>query len=255
MPTDEKRPTDDTEKGFGTGLRAQLARRRDAEPVNMSTAVEETAEAFEAAKALAEASANGVTSDAGVEAMRVELAASLAREEDLRATLSEQLDSREREVLVGHELAERAIELDNRAGRLAADEADLEERERRVAEQHQRVQAEQERLSELQARVAGEEALSAERDVHIKAKLQELKDADKERGRATSELSTMKVMFPAMPSWLQYRWTRSASAALGVTETCLTPAIAKTTVVWPQPVSSVAMPGASRPYRKRSVSG
>src|SRR5947207_2585085 len=94
MPTDEKKPTD------------------------------ETAEAFAAAKALAEAASNGTQDDPELESMRAELAASLAREEDLRVTLSEQLESREREVLIGHELAERAMELDQRAAKLAASEAD-----------------------------------------------------------------------------------------------------------------------------------
>src|SRR5436190_5805324 len=102
MPTDEKKPTDETEKGFGTGLRAQLARRRETTPANGAAAAvaEETAEAFAAAKALAEAASNGTQDDPELESMRAELAASLAREEDLRTTLNEQLEWCERAVLV-----------------------------------------------------------------------------------------------------------------------------------------------------------
>ncbi|HYY33267.1 MAG TPA: hypothetical protein VE693_06730, partial [Gaiellaceae bacterium] len=130
MPEFAPKDVAETEKGFGTGLRAQLERRR------------ETAAGKGGSKAAGPdpsgsvpAAPNVDLSDADLEALRDELAASLAREEQLRGALSEQVASHERELHPQHDLAARQAELDERAGRLSAFEVALEERERHVAEQ------------------------------------------------------------------------------------------------------------------------
>ena len=127
----EKKRVDETEKGFGTGLRAQLERRRDTVPVDAPPAP--TDEELAAAQALAETPTNGGGDGAQLEAVRAELAASLAREQDLRTALSDQLEAREHELDLDRDFATRAAELDGRAAKLAAAQANLEERERRFA--------------------------------------------------------------------------------------------------------------------------
>ena len=131
MPKDAK-PADDTEKGFGTGLRAQLQLRRDSAQEELDA----SNEAFESAKAIVSApsSANGNgDGHAELETVRAELAASLAREQDLRAFLTDQIETRERELQVDHELSARSAEADAKLSKLDAVELELERREHSVA--------------------------------------------------------------------------------------------------------------------------
>ena len=100
----EKTAANDTAKGFGTGLRAQLEGRRDA--------LEQATGAAEAAEAVVATNGSGPAAD--VDTVRSELAASLAREHDLRAALAEKLQSFEHDLEGDRELAERASELDVR---------------------------------------------------------------------------------------------------------------------------------------------
>jgi hypothetical protein len=80
MPqTNPKHAATETEKGFGTGLRAQLERKRG--PVAPAAVPEPSVEALEPDAA------------AGLEELRSELEASLRREEDLRSALAEQVEA------------------------------------------------------------------------------------------------------------------------------------------------------------------
>src|ERR671929_615745 len=139
----------ETEKGFGTGLRAQLERRREtaAGKGGLKAAPPDVSGSVPAAPTID-------LSDADLDALRDELAASLAREEQLRGALSDQVAAHDRELHPQHDLAARQAELDERAGRLGAFEAALEERERHVAE---RVEALEGRLAK-QASAAQEHA-------------------------------------------------------------------------------------------------
>src|SRR3990172_10166827 len=116
----------ETEKGFGTGLRAQLERRR--EPTSKGTPPPAAEEALAAARKLVDTpppeNVNGSGSDAEVEAVRAELAASLTREQELRTTLADQLETREHELALDRELAARSVELDGKAARLPAAHAE-----------------------------------------------------------------------------------------------------------------------------------
>ena len=124
----EKHAANDTEKGFGTGLRAQLERRRAA---LLEAQAESGADEAQAAAEIATEQNGSATTD--IEAVREELAASLAREESLRAALSEGIVASERGLELDEQLAARAADLDGReAGladlrdRLEADRAELE---------------------------------------------------------------------------------------------------------------------------------
>ncbi|MDQ3866362.1 MAG: hypothetical protein M3304_05990, partial [Actinomycetota bacterium] len=95
----------ETEKGFGTGLRAQLERRRDA----LHAAAAESESAAAAAQAVVE---RGEPATADLDAVRSELAAALAREQELRAVLGDELAASERGLALDHELAERQAVLE-----------------------------------------------------------------------------------------------------------------------------------------------
>jgi DNA repair exonuclease SbcCD ATPase subunit len=148
----EKAVVDQTEKGFGTGLRAQLERRRDAlAAVDTDAGVEQAAAA---AQVLAE-NVNGFSAD--LDSVRSELAASLAREEGLRAALSDQIQTNERGLDIDQELAERAADLDARAGQLAKTKAELEERERRLTDELRKLHGGEKELHETRSRLAADE--------------------------------------------------------------------------------------------------
>src|SRR5919108_271551 len=160
MPEFASKDVAETEKGFGTGLRAQLERRREPAAGN-----------GEAARAKAAPDSLPATppvdvDDADLEALRSELAASLAREQQLRGALSEEVAAYERELHPQHDVAVRQAELDERAGRLSAFEAALEERERHVAEQVAALARE--------AKLAGRDEELSERQRQLDAKEQEL---------------------------------------------------------------------------------
>src|SRR5262245_22783897 len=122
----------DTETGFGTGLRAKLGRPSEGE-TEAPTPASNGGESFASAPPVPQA--NGVP-DADVEALRGELAAALARERDLQTAMSDlETTVRSRNSELHVDTSGRSAELDERAARLAAAEAELEERERRVTEQ------------------------------------------------------------------------------------------------------------------------
>jgi hypothetical protein len=108
-----------TERGFGTGLRAKLS--------NGGGAPEEPRSPGEAIKAAASPDVFEV------DALKAELSASLAREQELRASLTGHLDPTDAEELV-REHGQRVAELDHRAATLSQTEAALEEREREVSD-------------------------------------------------------------------------------------------------------------------------
>jgi septal ring factor EnvC (AmiA/AmiB activator) len=181
--SEDDQPRSDTETGFGTGLRAKLEGRPDHDGRTGGNVVA-TAPLEEVGAPAAYGEPNG-----DVQALRAELAAALARERDLRTELATQnvLATPDLSPLEA-ELRTRGAELDARAARLGASETEIEERERRVSEQVAMVRTEKERLSEIENRVVGQDALSAEREVHVEAKLRELKDAEREQERLQSHV-------------------------------------------------------------------
>src|SRR4029453_5613213 len=151
----------ETEKGFGTGLRAQLQRRREGEdvqggqqgPTNVERRFELTARP---------ASREGVDVGVGpeVEELRAELAAAHKREASLRQQLERREETYDLNVGSEKELAHRASTLDEREAKLAEFEVELEERERRVRDQRVAIEAEHARVADLQAELAAEQSLT-----------------------------------------------------------------------------------------------
>ena len=131
MAVTEEHTEEATEGGFGTGLRRQLEAR-----AAMTEAVEAEAPRSPG-EAVAAAAPSPPAGDTGVDELRAELDASLARELALRSSLDDklehsareaQLDQRalefeQREVQFEQEVARRIAELEDRAGALAAHES------------------------------------------------------------------------------------------------------------------------------------
>ena len=180
----------ETEKGFGTGLRAQLQRRREGDdgtqgaeaqsPTNVELRFEPTARP-----------ANGETLESvgpDVLALRAELEAAQAREATLRDQLHARSHAYDQNVGSEKELAHRALTLDEREAKLAEFEVELEVRERRVRDQRDVIEAEHTRVADLQAELAAEQALAAEQQEAADKRLRDLQGADRERDKVSSEL-------------------------------------------------------------------
>ena len=130
MAEEQKRT--DTETGFGTGLRAKLVQRDEADESGAAP----TVATAETAPDLGGQANGDVYGD--VEALRAELAGALARERDLRTELavaSQPVAAVADFSPLEADLKNRSAELDARAARLAASETELAERERRISEQ------------------------------------------------------------------------------------------------------------------------
>ena len=149
------------EGGFGSGLRAKLAKDQQSEEP----------------RSPAEAIAAAADGSPDVELLRQELSASLAREQALRGSLHEQVEVSGREVRLEQDVAGQAAALDRRAAALAATEAEFEERERQISQRLAELDValeENERLATLEARIS-------EREQMVDLKVQELKQADDQR--------------------------------------------------------------------------
>src|SRR3954454_10810235 len=132
----------DTEKGFGTGLRAQLQRRRDEDedgqgpeqgPTNVELRFELTAR-----PAGGESEATVVSAD--LAALKSELDAAQRREASLRLELEERTEAFDEGMTSEKDLMRRSATLDEREAKLAEFEVDLEERERRVRDQREAIE-------------------------------------------------------------------------------------------------------------------
>ena len=170
-----------TEGGFGTGLRAKLqSGETPAEPRSPAEAIAAAAPVFEEAAPPATAPVD----ETEVEALRAELNASLAREQQLRSSLSDHVDTSARDAQVEQQLAEQSAALDRRAEALAETQAELDDRERRISDRLAELDGlleEKEELTKLEARVA-------EREQLVEQKVHELKVGDDERSAAAVEL-------------------------------------------------------------------
>jgi hypothetical protein len=160
----DKDTNETKKKEFGTGLRAQLERRREEPEAANQPAPQPNVELrFELTARPADAEPFTVTSDDATDNLRQELAASQAREAALTAALAEQQEVFEAGMESDQGLARRASTLDERDAKLAEFQAELEERERKVRDQRETIEAEHARLAELQAELAAEQQLSIER--------------------------------------------------------------------------------------------
>src|SRR6266850_5064188 len=113
----------------------------------------------------------------------------LAREQQLRSSLNDQMDTSASEVRLEQQLAEQAAGLDRRAAALADTQAELDERERRMTERL----AELDGLLEAKEELTKLEARLAEREQVVELKVHELKVGDDERTAAATELKEKLV--------------------------------------------------------------
>ena len=164
------RPSDvATEQGFGTGLRAQLARRR---PSDESACAELPGEIAEVLALLESQSID----PAAVQRLRAELEASFAREQELRGARS-----------VG------AAEPAASASELHAFEIALEERERELALERAELDEERATLGGIESELALTKARSDKLEGQIEEKVTQLKEADFDRRRLERELRVREV--------------------------------------------------------------
>ena len=142
----------ETEGGFGTGLRAQLQRRQEPALEGGATHVETPIVRVDLyTTAPAAVSTKGSEAEHGdLDHLRGELAAALAREQDLRQALNEQVEAYERKLSEDHHAAKQAAELDDHGARLAQIEEDVAQRERALAAERKALEEERRRVAELE---------------------------------------------------------------------------------------------------------
>src|SRR2546423_12464951 len=189
----DKDTNETKKKEFGTGLRAQLERRREEPEATIQPVHQPNVELrFELTARPADAEPFTVTSDGATDELRKELAAAQAREAALTAALAEQQEVFEAGMESDQGLARRASTLDERDAKLAEFQAELEERERKVRDQRETIEAEHARLAELQAELAAEQQLSIERQEQAERKLNELKSFERDRSKFSHELEKQR---------------------------------------------------------------
>src|SRR3954462_8497846 len=115
---------DATEKGFGTGLRAQLELKQNGGKQPTPTE-ERNGPSQEEARSVSEAIALATMQAEGDTELRAELDRSLERVRDLRTEHAQQVDALDQQ----QQLSKRVEELDDRAAHLAASEATVAGRE------------------------------------------------------------------------------------------------------------------------------
>src|SRR6266536_3361804 len=151
----------ETERRFGTGLRAQLAKRQ--EPAENAEAPPPEPPPTSPLRAVeVEVRAADGATFAELESLRLELSSSLTRERELRTTLESRLaaDSHQGPATVSAELEQRA--------------AALAEHKLELAAQATALAKEQRRLAEAKAEVAADESRVADRERQITSKFREL---------------------------------------------------------------------------------
>jgi chromosome segregation ATPase len=185
--TPEHKPAE-TEKGFGTGLRAQLQRRQEETEPAEAQGTPNVELRFELT-ARPSADAEPVAANADLSALKLELEAAQRREEALRLRLEKQTEAFDDGGSSHQELARRAATLDEREAKLSEFETTLEERERKVLAEREAIELEHARVAELQAEAAAEQQLALERQEQAEARLRGLKGADRDREKAKAELS------------------------------------------------------------------
>ncbi len=126
--------TQETETGFGTGLRAQLSRKHGDDAPEVEVEVESAAsvelpDPFPIGDVLPLVPVPVIDEPAEVTTLRAELEGALTRERSLREALEHQVEAYERELASARELAVREAEVEQRIARAEATHADLEEKQ------------------------------------------------------------------------------------------------------------------------------
>jgi hypothetical protein len=177
--------TYETETGFGSGLRAELARKQGG--VQLEAPPEPAAATEPTVVDLFAPAAEELDGDP--QALRAELEAAIGREQQLRDALRHQVEAYERELASGRELALREAEAEQLAARLESARSELEERDLILRIQREQVDEERATAAAQRAELVAEEARLAELGTHIDARAQELQSVDQERAQAAAHLA------------------------------------------------------------------
>src|SRR4029079_19708530 len=137
--TPEQKPAE-TEKGFGTGLRAQLQRRQTEETEAAEAQGTPNVELRFELTARPSADAEPVAANADLSALKLELEAAQRREEALRLRLEKQTEAFDDGHSSDRELARRADTVDQLEAKLSESETALEEREREVLAEREAIE-------------------------------------------------------------------------------------------------------------------
>ena len=154
-----------TERGFGTGLRAQLQRRQNPQSEEQAPEPAEQSDppSYVDYEFSSSAASEGSPQAAGeLEDLRSQLEEAQKRERELRVAFAEQVEAYERKLSDEHEVAHEQTKLEERSARLSGTESAIREREERLAAERQKLNAERKRLSALQDEVATAQAAAAE---------------------------------------------------------------------------------------------
>src|SRR3954462_9232484 len=144
MAAKKKDTNDVKKKEFGTGLRAQLEKRREEpEAAPKVEALQPNVELrFELTARPADSEPiTVVSSDGATDDLRKQLAAAQVREDELKAELAKQQEVFDAGLESEHGLSRRASTLDERDAKLAEFQDDRVERERKVRGQHDMIKA------------------------------------------------------------------------------------------------------------------
>jgi hypothetical protein len=177
---------DETETGFGSGLRAQLERKSG---VEASPAVEQQPDV------VAESDDGNVVpmvvlpEFAEFDPVQLELEAALDRERQLREALQHQVEAYERELTAGGDLRLRETEAEQLAGRLETARAQIEEQELVIRIQRDQLETDRSEIAAQRAELVAENARVVELATHIDSRALALESAANERAQASAHLA------------------------------------------------------------------
>ena len=133
---DEKPEGEATERGFGTGLRAQLKKRREGQTEEQPETLPQQADPPLVRVDLytsAPHQVNGADQNEELEGLRTQLAEAQKREREVRAAFAEQVEAYERKLSEEYDVSREQTKLEERSSKLSATEGQIREREQRLA--------------------------------------------------------------------------------------------------------------------------
>src|SRR5947209_7176670 len=125
---EDEKEAEATEGGFGTGLRAQLQKRRggqEAEPPAPETPPADPPLVRVDLYTSAPHQVNGEDVNGELEELRTQLAEAQKREREVRAAFAEQVEAYERKLSEEYEVTREQSKLDDRSSKLSATESNL----------------------------------------------------------------------------------------------------------------------------------
>ncbi len=172
--------SNETETGFGSGLRAQIRRKHEPQAdLVLEPEVAPEPDLFQSFTAEPEPVHEP---EPEADFTRVELDAALAREQQLR-------DELEQQVSTDRDLAVRETELAQQTGRLDSLRAELEEQQLLARIQLDQVETERAELAAARSELVAEEARLTELASHVDERAHQLESADSEQAQASAHLA------------------------------------------------------------------